>query len=77
MFRVDDESAVDGGSEPGAVRVPPQRAFLLLDREPVLVAAAGPDGALRHELGAVSPRRPQLPNAVPANNTATRPSDLS
>ncbi|RRT77968.1 hypothetical protein BHE74_00044565 [Ensete ventricosum] len=77
MLRVDDESAVDGGSEPGAVRVPPQRAFLLLDGEPVRVAAAGHDGALRHVLGAVSPRRPQLPNAVPAKNTATRPSALS
>ena len=62
----DDERAVDGGPEPGAVRVPPQRALLPLDGEPVLVAAAGPDGALRHELRPVRPPRPDLPDAVPA-----------
>ena len=62
----DDERAVDGGPEPGAVRVPPQSALLPLDGEPVLVAAAGPDGALRHELRPVRPPRPDLPDAVPA-----------
>ena len=64
----DDERAVDGGPEPGAVRVPPQRALLPLDGEPVLVAAAGPDGALRHELRPVRPPRPHLPDAVPVQN---------
>jgi hypothetical protein len=35
---VDDERAVHGGAQPGAVRVPPQRPLLVLDREPVRVA---------------------------------------
>jgi hypothetical protein len=62
---VDDERAVHGGAEPGAVRVPPQRALLPLDGEAVRVAAAGADGALRHELRPVRPPVPQLPEAVP------------
>jgi len=58
---------VDGGAEPGAVRVPPQGAFLPGDGEAVGVGVAGADGALRHELRPVGPPRAHLPHAVPVH----------
>ena len=62
----DDEGAVHGGAQEGAVRVPPQRALLPGHAEPVRVAAARPDRALRHHRRAVRPRRAPLEHAVPA-----------
>jgi hypothetical protein len=46
--------------------VPPQRALLPRDVEPVRVAVARADGALRHHRRAVRPRRAPLEDAVPA-----------
>jgi hypothetical protein len=57
-------------AQPGAVRVPPQRALLVLDREPVRVAPPRADGALRHELGPIRPPVPQLPEPVPVQGHA-------
>jgi hypothetical protein len=64
----DDEGAMDGGPEPGAVGVPPQGALLPGDGEAVGVALARADGALRHVLGPVRPSRPHLPDAVPVHS---------
>lgn len=64
--REDDERAVERGSEPGEVRVPPERAALPHDAEVVGVALAGPDRALRDVGRPVRPPAAQLPDAVPA-----------
>ena len=63
--RANDDGAMDGGAEHGAVRVPPQRALLPGHVVPVGVAAAGADGALRHHLRAVRPLRPALEETMP------------
>jgi len=63
----DDDGPVDGGAEPGDVRVPPQRAALPDDLVPVHVALAGLDRALRDVRGPVRPPAQQLPHAVPVD----------
>jgi len=67
----DDDGAVDGGAQPGDVRVPPQRAALPRDGELVHVALPALDRALRDVRRPVRPPAPQLPDAVPAR-TRTR-----
>ena len=62
---MDDECTVDGGSEPGAMRVPPQCPFLALDSETVRVALSGSDWALGHELRTISPSSSHLPHTMP------------
>lgn len=62
----DDDGAVHGGAEPGDVRVPPQRATLPGDGEPVHVASPGLDRALRDVRRSVRPPAQQLPDPVPA-----------
>ena len=63
----DDERAVDGGPEPGAVRVPPQRALLPGDAEDVGELGERLYRALRDHVGAVGPPALQLEDAVPAH----------
>jgi hypothetical protein len=65
----DDDGAVDGGAEPGDVRVPPQRAALPGDGELVDVGLARLDRALRDVRWPVRPARLQLPDAVPAGDS--------
>jgi hypothetical protein len=67
----DDDGAVDGGAQPGDVRVPPQRAALPRDGEVVDVALPRRDRALRDVRRSVRPPRPQLPDAVPAMSEKT------
>lgn len=62
---MDDECTVDGGSEPGAVSVPPQCPFLTLDSETVRVALSGSDRALGHEFRPISPSSSYLPHSMP------------
>jgi len=62
---VNDECAVDSGSEPRAVSVPPQCPFLALDSETVRVALSGSDRALGHEFWAISPSGSYLPHSMP------------
>jgi len=50
------------------VGVPPQRALLPRDAEPVRVGAAGLDGALRHHARPVRPRRHELEHTMPVNS---------
>jgi hypothetical protein len=61
----DDDGPVDGGAQPGDVRVPPQRAALPDHGEVVHVALPRLDRALRDVRRPVRPPRPQLPDAVP------------
>lgn len=61
----DDERAVDGGAVERDVGVPPQRALLPVDVEPVRVVAAGLHRALRHHRRTVRPRRATLEHAMP------------
>lgn len=65
MFRANDQAAVDGGSEPRAMRVPPKRAFLALDGEPVRITFARSNGALSHKLRSIGPSAPRLPHSMP------------
>jgi hypothetical protein len=62
----DDEGPVDGGAQPGDVRVPPQRAALPGDGVVVHVALPRLDRALRDVRRPVRPPRAQLPDTVPA-----------
>lgn len=62
---VDNECTVDGGSEPGAMRVPPQCPFLSLYSEAVRVALSGSDWALGHEFRTISPSSSHLPHTMP------------
>ncbi len=62
----DDHGAMHGGAQPGDVRVPPQRATLPGDGEPVHVASPGLDRALRDVRRPVRPPAQQLPDPVPA-----------
>ena len=66
----DDEGPVDGGAQPGDVRVPPQRAALPDDGVVVHVALPRLDRALRDVRRPVRPPRAQLPDAVPAMHAA-------
>uniref|UniRef100_A0A0A9HR50 LAC1 n=1 Tax=Arundo donax TaxID=35708 RepID=A0A0A9HR50_ARUDO len=47
--------------------VPPQRALLRGDAEPVRVGAVGLDGALRHHVRAVRPRGHELLHTMPVD----------
>ena len=69
---VDDDGAVHGGAVEVAVGVPPQRAFLLGEDDPVGELAAGLDGALRYVRRAVRPWVPRLVHAVPAPPASRR-----
>ena len=62
---VDDDGAMHGGAVEVAVRVPPDRALLVGEDDPVGEFGAGPDGALRDELRAVEPGVAWLVHAVP------------
>lgn len=65
LFRANDESSIDRGSEPRAVGVPPKSSFLSLNREPVSVTLTGPDGALGDEFWPISPSSSHLPHSMP------------
>ena len=62
---VNDDGAVHGGAVEVAVRVPPQRAFLLGEDDPVRELVAGLDRALSDVRRPVRPRVPRLVHAVP------------
>ena len=62
---VDDDGAVHGGAVEVAVRVPPDRALLLEEDDPVGEVGAGLDGALRDVLRPVELRVPRLVHAMP------------
>ena len=65
LFRVDDESSINSCPEPRTVCMPPECAFLALDREPIGVAPPGPDRTLSYELRAICPRSPHLSHSMP------------
>jgi len=67
----DDDGAVHGGAVEAGVRVPPQRALLLGEDDPVGEGGAGLDGALRDVLRPVGPRVPRLIHAVPARASSS------
>ena len=69
LFRANDQSSIDGSSEPGTVRVPPKSTFLSLDGEPVSVTPSRPYRALSHKFRSISPSSPNLPHTVPMINT--------
>lgn len=68
LFRMDDEGPMHCGPEPGAVSMPPQRPFLVLDCEPVRVAPPGHYWTLSHIFRPISPSCPVLMDSVPENN---------
>lgn len=67
--RPDDEGAMDASPEAGDVGVPPQRAFLPGDGEPVGEAVVWADGALGDHRHPVGPAVHLLLHAMPAENT--------
>lgn len=67
--RFDDERAIDGGAEEGKMGVPPQRALLPGDVEPVSVVASGTDRTLRDHSRSIRPWRTALEDTMPASKT--------
>jgi hypothetical protein len=66
MARADDDGTVHGGTVHAAVRVPPQRSFLLGEDNSVGEIVAGLDWTLCYVRWPIPPWASWLPHAMPA-----------
>ena len=62
---MENESSIDGGSEPSGVSMPPEGAFLSGDVKSVGITLSGSNWALGYRFRSVRPSTQKLKNSMP------------
>lgn len=71
-LRVNDDGTMNRGPQPGYMRVPEERAPLVVDGEPVRVRLTGLNRTLRHVRRTIGPARQRLKNSMPDMQVAMK-----